>query len=90
MSQTDKTPAAKSIYRSLVFDNDIWHCFLSVLSFYDIFFYLSVTAPETIDAAVQAKLTWIHNKHINSTKKYKPEYSMECKYRKIASRVYSG
>jgi hypothetical protein len=23
--QTDKTPAAKSLYRSIVLDNDIWH-----------------------------------------------------------------
>jgi hypothetical protein len=30
-SQTDKTPAAKSLYRSIIFlDNDFWHYFLSV------------------------------------------------------------
>jgi hypothetical protein len=28
--QTDKTPAAKSLYRSIFLDNDIWHCILSV------------------------------------------------------------
>ncbi len=28
--QTDKTPAAKSLYSSIILDNDIWHCFLSV------------------------------------------------------------
>jgi hypothetical protein len=26
--QTDKTTAAKSLYRSIVLANDIWHCFL--------------------------------------------------------------
>jgi hypothetical protein len=28
-TQTDKTPATKSIYRSMFLDNEIWHCFLS-------------------------------------------------------------
>ncbi len=32
--QTVKTPAAKSLYMSIFLDNDIWHCFLLVLSFY--------------------------------------------------------
>jgi hypothetical protein len=32
--QTDKTPAAKSLYRSSLLDNDIWHRILSVQSFY--------------------------------------------------------
>jgi hypothetical protein len=27
---TDKTPAAKSLYRPIFLDNDIWHCFLPV------------------------------------------------------------
>jgi hypothetical protein len=31
--QTDKTPAAKSLNRSICLDNDIWHCFLISLIF---------------------------------------------------------
>ncbi len=31
--RTDKTPAAKSLYRWFFVDNDIWHCILSVLIF---------------------------------------------------------
>jgi len=27
--QTDKTPAAKSLYRSIFLDYYVWHCFLS-------------------------------------------------------------
>ncbi len=32
--QTDKTPAAKFLYRSILLDDDILHCLLWVLSFY--------------------------------------------------------
>jgi hypothetical protein len=49
--KTDKTPAAKSLYRSIFLDNDIWHCFLSVKFFYGLDYF---------EAAVEMLLEFLY------------------------------